>query len=261
MPDETGAAGTADAERRRAAELLVLLDRRSGPVLKVNQAVPSTRFTALRGANLVGLTVARRHAPQRGRVDERAAVAVLDAVGPASVAVSFEKTDGFTENEMAGALERLGADYYEFTPADPEKRDAFAHDLARLARLPLPKIANGFFLESDDGSLLGATDTLRRLTEAGVVLFQIEIAPDALTSPSVRARLAALFTEFPVVVCLPPGVGLPPGLPSPRGYSVTLRPPDRDTTHYDYCTSAVPVSAAARVLRARAQDREDAPSG
>ncbi|MFI6288619.1 hypothetical protein ACIBCM_28385 [Streptomyces sp. NPDC051018] len=261
-PDATDVAASVDEERRRAAELLVRLDRWRGPVLKLNQVVTWNRSTLLGGANLVGVTVAREHAPRRGRLDEEAAVAVMEAGGrPASVAVSFERADGFTDDEMAGVLERLGADYYEFTPVDPAKKQAFAHDLGRLARLSLPKIANGFFLEPDDVSLFDDTDALRRLTEAGVVLFQVEIAPDALTSASVRARLGALFAEFPVVVCLPPEVGLPAGLPSPRGYSLTLRPSDRDTTPYDYCNNVVPGSTAARVLRARARDREAPRSG
>ncbi|MDY7994059.1 hypothetical protein UY536_25220 [Paenibacillus polymyxa] len=62
----------------------------------------------------------------------------------------------FSLQEQIDILNEFHINYFEYTPVDFYKKAAFEAELKLLEKITFPKIANGFFAETDDRSLLDA---------------------------------------------------------------------------------------------------------
>ncbi|WFR73324.1 hypothetical protein P9209_06245 [Prescottella defluvii] len=126
-----------------------------------------------------------------------------EAVGPRT-SLYVDASAAPSPGDVVDAVDALGPAYFEFTAVDAAKEPEVAEQLDFLDRLPVPKIANGFFVLKDEVSLLDSRRHLDRLVDVGVAYFQVEI--DSLIDPgfrissSHRERLVELFADYPCIV-------------------------------------------------------------
>ena len=133
-------------------------------VIKINQvtsAAQAARLAPRMQACGVCIGDPGRRVPAVTMAVARAIRAALPPEIP--LAVAFEDVIAMGPAEIADALHEAGAHWFEYTPVDFLKADAFDAELARVAAVPMPKIANGFFLLADDESFIADTAPYRRM--------------------------------------------------------------------------------------------------
>ncbi|MCW5251428.1 MULTISPECIES: hypothetical protein [unclassified Streptomyces] len=168
-------------------------------VIKVNQVCGVREARWVRGADILGVCLGDggRTVTAEGFREIRRAVS-------APLALSVDASAGVSDADLPGLVRSLGPDYYEFTPPDPEKAEAFEARLALVRRVGLPGIANGFFLLEDEVSLVRSAPHLDRLAAAGVRYFQVEadslLGPRGTISAGSRRLAADLFGRYPFLV-------------------------------------------------------------
>ncbi|MBT0567095.1 hypothetical protein [Williamsia sp. CHRR-6] len=96
------------------------------------------------------------------------------------------------------------ADYFEFTPSEPEKIAELNEELKVLSEVDRPKIANGFFVLADDDSFLRMEDYFDILSGHGVEFFQFEIVSvldeHSMLPKNFMSRAEKLFSSHRVLV-------------------------------------------------------------
>lgn len=150
----------------------------------------------------------------------------------------------FPPEERAAILSRFNIQYYEFTPVDFYKKDAFEAELRSLEKIEAPKVANGFFVETDDHSFLKDRAYFSLLQEQGVAYFQFE-----LDSPSKRT-LGAMNEFAAQYPCLITDSFESLDLhPETNRSGIFLNIENRDKQNYDFSLRAWPFSRIVRMIK------------
>ncbi|MGL0785687.1 hypothetical protein [Xanthomonas translucens] len=165
-------------------------------MIKVNQVTKQAEIDRLNRADILGFCLAKG----RLEVEDFAKLRIIHQ--KSSVAAAPDS--GWTLEDLAGLVSEISADYFEFTPSEPEKKAELAEELRILAQVDRPKIANGFFVLADDDSFLKMEDYFENLRRHGVELFQFEIVSwvedNTMLSKSLSARVDRFFASFPCLV-------------------------------------------------------------
>ncbi|MDH6677059.1 hypothetical protein M2284_001257 [Rhodococcus sp. LBL1] len=219
-------------------------------VIKVNQVTSRLEADKLRDVDLVGICLGDPAATDRRVVDAGTFAALQEAVGPRT-SLYVDASAAPSPGDVVDAVDALGPAYFEFTAVDAAKEPEVAEQLDLLACLPVPKIANGFFVLKDEVSLLDSRRHLDQLVDVGVAYFQVEL--DSLINPGFRIstphreRLAALFADYPCIVSdvctaapVPPEIGQ-------AGVYFNLG--NGRVPNYDYSTRQTPLSGIVRIMR------------
>ncbi|MDF2992327.1 MAG: hypothetical protein K0S37_2841 [Microbacterium sp.] len=212
-------------------------------MIKVNQVTTQKEIDLLSRADVLGFALGH----EGFGLDDLARL----RRGGRKSALSAAAGGGWALGDFMAALDDVPCDYLEFTPAEPQNAATLAEELEILARVDRPKIANGFFVLSDDDSFLRMADYFETLRQHGVVLFQVEIDsrvdPARMLPPKLSARLDALLAAFPCLVS-DDFRGLS-GYPrsSATGFFLTLR--RGDGANYDLSDRAFALSKVVTLLR------------
>ncbi|MET3639692.1 hypothetical protein ABIC73_001249 [Prescottella equi] len=219
-------------------------------MIKVNQVTSRLEAGKLRGVDLVGICLGDPAETDRRVVDAGTFTMLQDVVGPRT-SLYVDASAAHSPQDVVDAVEALRPTYFEFTAVDAAKESAAAEQLDFLERLPVPKIANGFFVLKDDVGLLDSRLHLDRLVAAGVEYFQVET--DSLLDPRFRIsaphreRLAALFADYP---CLVADVcTTPPVLPEFGQVGTYFNLGNGRVRNYDYSDRQTPLPGIVRILR------------
>ncbi len=134
-------------------------------MIKVNQVTSRLEAGKLRGVDLVGICLGDPAETDRRVVDAGTFTMLQDVVGPRT-SLYVDASAAHSPQDVVDAVEALRPTYFEFTAVDAAKEPAAAEQLDFLERLPVPKIANGFFVLKDDVGLLDSRLHLDRLVAA-----------------------------------------------------------------------------------------------
>jgi len=219
-------------------------------VIKVNQVTSRREADRLRGVDIVGICLGDAATTERRVVDADTFTMLQDAVGPRT-SLYIDASAALSPQDVVDAVEALRPTYFEFTVVDAPKESAAAEQLDLLARLPVPKIANGLFVLKEDVGLLDSRRHLDRLVAAGVEYFQVEteslIDPGFRISAPHRERLAALFADYP---CLVADVcTTPPVLPAFGQVGTYFNLGNGRVPNYDCSDRQTPLSGIVRIIR------------
>lgn len=212
-------------------------------MIKVNQVTGQKEIDLLQRADILGFTLGRAGF----ELDDLARLRLGGQKSSLSAAVG----GGWALRDLVTVLDKLPCDYLEFTPAEPHDTAALAEELEILACVDRPKIANGFFVLSDDDAVSRMEEHFESLRRHGVVLFQIEIDsrvdPGRLLPPKLSSRLDAFLTDFPCLIS--DDFRTLSGYPrsSAKGFFLNL---DRDGgANYDLSDRAFALSKVVTLLR------------
>jgi hypothetical protein len=222
-------------------------------MIKVNQITSPAQAARLRGrADLGGICVSREDGARAPYLGVDAAVTLREQVPDLPLSVTVRPGEPFTASELSELLDALDAAFLEFTPVDFAKAGEFQEQLAELAVLERPKIANGFFIQQDDCGFIRETEPYDRLREIGVELFQFEVESAVDERFRIRsgdlAAAEAFFRRVPTLVtdAIESTDGYP--LASVAGFFFNIAAP-LEAPNYDYSRRSFPESRIARILR------------
>lgn len=224
-------------------------------LIKLNQLTSVEQLRYAGSADTIGICVAAGPLPGGPCVDAATMAGLAAQRGDKKIAVSFRDDDGADASFIRSTIDRLDIDYYEFTPVDPAKRDDFLRQMDWLQRLDTPKIANGFYVQSDDDSWLEDVEPFRTLMAVGVKYVQFEVtsatSPDDMIGAAVRDRFSAFCEEIPVLISDRVSDLATYPIVSNKGFFFNRSFAARDARNYDCSLRSVPMSGIAALLRTR----------
>jgi hypothetical protein len=221
-------------------------------LIKVNQV--SSRFQAekLVAADVLGISLSRKPVGGDGQLDQSGLMEIA-AHAKQAISLSFAEEAGFSHQEVADLIQHIRPSYYEFTPADPDKNAEHAVELEFVASLPVPKVANGFFLSRDDRSFMDHSEYFERLVSAGVAFFQFEVDSavdeEFLIEGSILSDIKSFFSKFPCLVCDEfESLREYPSLQE-KGYFLNIERRSAGGMNYDYSNRSFSLSRIVALLR------------
>ena len=221
-------------------------------MIKVNQITAIAQAERLKKRiDIGGICISRQVAPQPPYLSFETALALRQALPGLSLSVSFCRDDGFETAEMLEILTAVKADFFEFTPIDFAKTELFEAQLEKLGQLNFRKIANGFFILTDDFGFIRETNPYQKMRQIGVELFQFEI--ESAVDPIDKIEAAKLvevesfFNQLPVLVTDKITRVQDYPIQSVKGFFFNILPAKRQM-NYDYSTLNWRESEITRVL-------------
>lgn len=239
--------------------------RTDAPMIKVNQLTAPSQADQLRAADVLGVCICRDVSFAPGPCATLGTAQAIHAVVPdLPLSVAFNDADDFTPMEIEDTLVDAQASFFEFTPVDFAKTDAFAQQLELLNAIDYPKVANGCFLLRDDLTFLDEAAGFAALRDVGVECFQFEIrsavVPSLALGEDALARVDAFFATLPVLVADQVARLHPYPLTNPQGMYFNLRPTVGNTATYDFTELTFPLSRIRRVLGTGDSATENGPN-
>jgi len=175
-------------------------------MIKVNQISNIQQVERLqKRIDIGGVCISKSNDIKAPYIDLNTAIRIKDTLPGLSLSVSFCASDSYDVSEMSDILEVVKAEYFEFDPIDPIKKEQFNAQLKSFKELKIQKIANSFFIMKEDCSFIKDIDPLQKLSDIGVVLFQFEVNSavdyNFMISKRDLADAEMVFSQFPALVC------------------------------------------------------------
>lgn len=141
-------------------------------MIKINQVTTLNQLTLLSEDTFIGCHLTKEK--QSNAIDLSTLAAIRRDNPERKLSLSFGAGQ-FSLQEQIDILNEFHINYFEYTPVDFYIKAAFEAELKLLGKITVPKIANGFFVEADDRSLLDDQLYFSLLVEHGVAYFQFEL--------------------------------------------------------------------------------------
>lgn len=221
-------------------------------LIKINQLTKPAQATRWQSKmDIAGICIGRGPSPQEPWLPMSQAMALRANLAEFPVSIALNPGDRFDPAEVEQCIADLRADYYEYTPIDFAKPKEFAAELARISNIKCKKIANGFFIQSDDCGFIDDEGPYLEMIRAGVALFQFEVnsAVDNSFKLSKQdlARSRRFFESVPTLIAdRIQGTASYP-ISEARGFFFNITS-SSSTQNYDYSTMQTTESDIMRIL-------------